>query len=264
MAKKLKIRFRCLCFFVRDEKTGQMHVVTPATCGCEGGVVKHAAFLAFPKEGGRLNDAGLFKEKGEPGKADFVPMDGFSMVLPGNGTPAVLDLRPSTVDLNGLAKDAVNPALARGPRDPRITSRITLPSGKMSSTVTPGDWDFNGKKKLGLARDVVWTIDGLPDEPLVIRRSAFAVGEEPGPEEEVVEIKPNSKGEFRLEFHHAMEGDFGRDVKTVDPNEASRHFVAFYGLYDQPVGRPLPKFVSAVDVGVVGCLGAVGTVRDPE
>jgi len=263
MAKKLKIRFRCLCFFVRDEATGQMHVVTPATCGCDGGVVKHAAFLAFPREGGRLNAAGNFRAENEPGKADFVPMEGFSIVLPGNGAPAALDLPPSTVDLNGLAGDVVNPALVRGPRDKRITSRITLPSGGITSTVTPGRWEFNGSKKLGLARDVVWTVDGLPDKPLVIRRSAFAVGQEPGPEEDVVEIKANSKGEFRLDFHHGMEGDFGRELNTVDPNSASEHFVAFYDLYDQPAARPLPRFVSAADIGVVGCVGAAGTVRNP-
>jgi hypothetical protein len=159
----------------------------------------------------------------------------------------------------------VNPALVRGPRDGRISSRITLPSGGITSAVTPGRWDFNGEKGLQLARDVVWTIEGLPDEPLVIRRSAFAVGQEPGPEEDVVEIQPNADGEFRLAFHHSMEGDFGRKLNTVDPHEASRHFMAFYDLYDQPANRPLPAFRSAKDVGVVGCLGAMGTVvDDPE
>lgn len=260
MANTLSIRFRCLCFFVRDEATGQMHVVTPATCGCEGGVAKHAAFLAFPKEGGRLNSAGNFPQPGEPGKADFVPMEGFCITMPSNGTPAVLDLSPSTVDLNPRAGDEVNPDLVHGPRDPRITSRITLPSGRMDSTVTPARWELTGES-LRLARDVVWTIDGLPDAPLMIRRSSFDVGQQPGPEQDLVEVEADADGEFRLDFFHGMEGDFGHELSTVNPNQASEHFVAFYDLYDNPADKPLPKFISAPDIGVVGCVGAAASVK---
>jgi hypothetical protein len=259
---KLTIKFRCLCFFVRDPEYGQMHVVTPATCGCGGNGEKHEAFLVFPKAGGRLNAAGNIRADGEEGKVDFVEMEDYAIVLPSNGAPADLDLGPSTVDLNAVAGGGVDPALVRGPRDKRITSRITLPSGRIASSAVPGTWNFDGQEKIGMARDVFWTIDGLPDEPLVVRRSRFAMGEDPNPEEDevVAEITPNSRGEFRLEFHHSLEGDFGRPLETIDPNAAARHFLSYYDLYDAPAKKPVPAFVSSPDVGVVGCLDARGTV----
>lgn len=259
--RKLKITFRCLCFFVRDEETGLMHVVTPATCGCEeGGVDAHEAYVVFPKKGGRLNDQGYRREEGQEGFADFERMEGFSMVLPSNGTNAVLDFRPSVMDVNSLAGDVVSPALVRGPRDKRITSRITLPSGKMSSAITPATWKFPEGKKIALARDVIWTIDGLPDEPLMVRRSPFEVGKDPGPEEDLIEIRPDSRGEFRLEIHHPRAGDFGRPLEERDPKVTSRHFKAYYELYDQPVLTPLPEVVRVRDDSSAGCVLGGGRV----
>jgi hypothetical protein len=257
---KLVIQFRCLCFFVADEATGQMHVVAPATCGCEnGGVEKHSAFLVFPKDGGKLNAAGNFKADGEPGKADYVPMEGWAMTL-GNGTSTVFALPSSTIDLDTVVGKGVNPALVRGPRDKRITSRITLQGGQPTGTMTPGIWSFQGAE-IPLARDVTWTIDGFPDGPLSVRRSRFAVGQQPNPagDEEVVLLKPNKRNEFRLDFHHSREGDFGRPLVTLDPDSAAQHFAAYYTLYDNPPAvQPIPTFVTSPDVGVVGCLDGGG------
>ena len=263
--RKLKIKFRCLCFFVRDEETGLMHVVTPATCACEeGGVDQHEAYVVFPKKGGRLNDKGNFKDPGEVGLADYERMEGFAMVLPSNGTSAVLDFRPSIVNVNGLTGDTVNPTLVRGPRDKRITSRITLPSGKMTSAVTPATWKLPGMNKIALARDVIWTIDNIPAETLMVRRSPFEVGKEPGAEEDLIEILPNSRGEFRLEIHHPLKGDFGRPLEERDPEVAARHFHAYYGLYDQPGSTPDLVSVSVEDEGSAGCVGSGGTVRSAK
>ena len=264
---KLVIQFRCLCFFVRDLEKGRMHVLTPATCGCEhGGVDRHAAFLVFPKEGGRLNAAGNFKQDGEDGKADYVEMDGWALTLGKARGRAVLGLKKAALDLNAVAQAAISPGLVRGRRDKRITSRVTLRGGSMTSTLAPGFWNFNRKKQIPMARDVVWTIHNLPDAPLEVRRSRFAVGQRPNPkgDEEVVTLLPNVRGEFRLEFHNSMLGDFGKPLETRDPDRAARHFKAYYTLYDRPRRRPIPKFVTSPDVGVVGCLGAVGTVPPSE
>jgi hypothetical protein len=260
---KLVIKFRCLCFFVADEATGRMHVVTPATCGCEDAdVEKHAAFLVFRKEGGRLNAAGNFKQDSEEGKVDYVEMEGWSLTL-GNGTPTDFDLLSSTVDLNTVTGDVVHPALVRGPRDRRISSRITLEGGRMTGTVDPGIWNFGGQGNIRMARDVSWTIDGFPDGPLSVRRSRFAVGQQPNPQgdEEVVQLHPNHRGELRLEFHHSRDGDFGRPLETLDPNAAAHHFKAYYTLYDRPAQMPIPEFVTSPDIGVVGCLDGRGRTR---
>ncbi|MFL5382408.1 MAG: hypothetical protein ACJ8GN_07865 [Longimicrobiaceae bacterium] len=263
MSRKLVIKFRCLCFFVYDPEKGQMHVVAPATCGCENGgggsvIDRHGAFLVFPKAGGRLNATGNFKQDDEEGKVDFVEMEGWAMTL-GNGT-AALDFQ-SLVDLNDVTGGAVHPALVRGPRDRRISSRITLQGGRMTTTLTPGTWNFDGEE-VKMARDVTWTIDDIPGDTLVVRRSRFVVGEQPNPEgdEEVVELQPNQRDEFRLEFHHSMVGDFGRPLETRDPDRAAGHFAAYYTLYDQPAKKPIPKFVTSPDIGVLGCLDAKGTV----
>jgi hypothetical protein len=266
MSKKLIIKFRCLCFFVRDEATGQMHVVTPAACGCEnGGVEKHAAFLVFPMEGGRLNAAGNIAAVGEEGLVDYAEMEGWSLTLPGNGTPAVLDLLRTAADLNAVTQDTLEAALVTGPRDPRITSRITLPSGRMADDVAPGIWEFDGKT-VALARDVSWIVDDLPDGPLVVRRSPFVVGQEAaaGDDEVVATIEANVRGEFRLEFHHSMEGDFGRPLETRDPDRAAAHVKAYYTLYRQPAKQPIPKFVTSPDIGVVGCILMTGSVPPPK
>ena len=111
------------------------------------------------------------------------------------------------------------------------------------------------------ARDVFWTVDGLPDEPLVLRRSRFEMGQEPGAEaEEIATIQPNALGEFRLQFHNTVPGDFGQPLKDRDPDEAAQHYAAYYRMYgDIPASPHLPRFVRSRDVGVVGCVLGGGT-----
>jgi hypothetical protein len=253
---KLIIKFRCLCFFVRDEATDRMHVVTPGTCGH---VEKHEAFLVFPKESGRLNSLGHFRKPNQPGKFDFVEMDGWSMVFPETDRPARLGLTRGIVSLNQAAGGAVLPEVVTGPRTGRITSRLTLPSGQMSDPEIPGTWTFLGET-VGLARDVFWTVDGLPDQPLVLQRSTFEVGQEPGRETEEITIQPNHSGEFRLQFHNTLPGDFGHPLKDRDPGEAAQHYAAYYRMYgDIPATPHLPRFVRSRDIGVVGCVLGGGT-----
>lgn len=261
----LRIMFRCLCFFVRDEERGEMHVLTPATCGgcSSGGIPQHEAFLMFPKEGGSLNTVGHFRKPGEPGKNDFVKMEDFALFLPSNGSSAVLKFDQSIVDLNSITADTVAPLLARGPRDVRISSRVTLRSGRMVEPEAPGNWDFGGQPEIPLARDVSWIVEGLRDEPLELRVSRFGKGQQPNPagDVEVARIAPNADGEFLLQFHHGLRGDFGRKLEDRFPEEAVRHFRAYYGLFDQPAATPLPKFVKSEDEGTVGCIISGGTVR---
>jgi len=263
MSKKLIIKFRCLCFFARDKAGKRMHVLAPATCGCEdggAGIEKHRAYLVFPRDGGPLADDGTFMDGGAGGAVDYVDMEGWSLTLPGTGTPATLGFDPSTVvDLDAVTQDVLSPALVSGPRDARISARVTLPSGRMDTVEAPGIWKFDGQT-MSMARDVIWVVDGLPDEPLVVRRKRFEVGADPaaGAEEIVAQVEANVRGEFRLEFHHSMEGDFGRPLQTRDPGRAARHFKAFYALYDNPAHQPIPEFVTSPDVGVVGCIPAGG------
>lgn len=254
---KLIIKFRCLCFFVRDEATGQMHVVTPGTCGH---VEKHESFLVFPKEGGDLNSSGNFKSKNQPGKLHFVQMDGWSAVMPETDKPARLGLARGVVSLNHVAGRPVLPEVVSGPRPDRITSRLTLPSGRMSDPLIPGTWKFVGET-IGLARDVFWTVDGLPDAPLVLSRSKFEVGKEPDDNaEEIATIQPNQDGEFRLQFHNTLPGQFGRPLEDRDPDEAAQHYAAYYRMYgDIPASPLVPSFVRSRDVGVVGCVLSGGT-----
>lgn len=258
---KLIIKFRCLCFFVRDEATGRMHVVTPGTCGH---VEKHEAFLVFPKEGGQLNSAGNFKQPNQPGKLDFVQMDGWSAVFPETGRPAGLGLTRGVISLNHAAGGSVLPEVVSGARPSRITSRLTLPSGSMSAPVIPGTWKFVGET-VGLARDVFWTVDGLPNQPLVLRRSRFEVGKEPSTEtEEIATIQPNPLGEFRLQFHNTLPGDFGQPLKDRDPNVAAQHYAAYYRMYGEiPAAPHVPRFIRSNDVGVVGCVLSAGTTNPP-
>lgn len=253
MSNTLIIKFRCLCFFVQDGD--RVHVVTPATCSCHHGgqIDEHEAVLVFPREDGPLNRSGYFRLPGEPGKADYRAMEGWSVVLPGNGQPVVLDFQPSVLNLNGVAGRPVDPALVRGPRDARISSRVTLLGGGMGETVTPGTWTFGGQT-LKLARDVTWTVPGLPDGPLQLRRAPLAVGEEPGQDELVAEIEPDGRGEYLLEFHHALKGDFGYPLKERDPRVAIQHFLAYYGMYDGAADEPLPEFVESPDIGTIGCI----------
>jgi hypothetical protein len=258
--EKLIIKFRCLCFFVRDEATGKMHVVTPGTCGH---VSKHESFLVFPKEGGRLNSLGHEKKPTQPGKFDFVQMDGWSMVFPETDRPASLRLTSGIVSLNQAAGGPVLPEVVSGPRTDRITSRLTLPSGQMSDPEIPGNWKFVGET-VGLARDVFWTADGIPDQPLVLSRSRFEVGQEPGETEEIT-IEPNQLGEFRLQFHNTLPGDFGRPLPERDPDEAAQHYAAYYRMYgDIPAAPHLPEFVNRRQVGVVGCVLSAGTTNPPK
>lgn len=260
---KLIIQFRCLCFFVRDEVNAHMHVVMPATCGCAGsaGIDQHEVVLVFRQKGGRLNAAGNFLKPGQQGKADFRRMEDWSLVLGEDGGKADLTLPPSVVDLGPVTGDTIASSMVLGPRDPRISSRITLKGGMATATKDPGFWDFANMKDIPMAQDVTWVMD-LPPGPLTLNRLPFTVGGHAKPEVEgpIPVLHPNASGEIRLEVHHVMLGDFGRPLKERDPNVTAQHFGAFYNLYDAPESRPLPKFTRSKDTGVVGCIPGGGTM----
>lgn len=263
---KLIIQFRCLCFFVRDEVNGHMHVLLPATCGCAGGagIDQHEAVLVFRQEGGRLNTEGNFLKPGQQGKSDFRRMEDWSLVLGEDGGKADLTLPPSVVDLGTVTGGTIDSRMCLGPRDPRISSRITLRGGGPAGTKDPGFWNFADREEIPMAQDVTWIMD-LPPGPLTLNRLPFTVGGHAKPEVEgpIPVLQPNASGEIRLDVHHVMLGDFGRRMKDRDPNVTAQHFGAFYNLYKAPASRPLPTFVRSKDTGFVGCIPTGGTMSLP-
>lgn len=265
---KLIIKFRCLCFFVRDEVNQHMHVLMPATCGCAGGagIDQHEVVLVFRQKGGRLNSSGNFLKPGQEGRHDFRRMEDWSLVLGEDGGKADLTLPPSVVDLGTVTGGTIASGMVLGPRDPRISSRITLKGGSANpKTMDPGFWDFAGLEHIPLAQDVTWTMD-IPAGPLTLNRVPFTVGGHTKPEVEgpIPVLHPNDRGEIKLEVHHVMLGDFGRPLKVRDPDVTAQHFGAFYTLYDNPASRPLPKFNESNDTGVVGCIPTGGTMSSLE
>lgn len=281
MSTTLQITFHCLCFFVTDEQTRRVHVLMPPTCDCGRnrswrwwergtppgthrvrGIDQHVVRVVFPKEGGRLNADGEFAKTPEEGKSDYLEMEGWSLVLPGTGSGAVTNTFPDEVpDLSLITKRRIDRALLTDQRDPRIISRITLDGGEFQSQMGVARWKLAGKE-IKMAQEVTWIVRDLPDGPFSWSRIRLTLPGElrTAADTEQLPVLEPKNNRLLIQVYHVMERDFPVFLDRK-PDVTAQHFGAFYGLFDRPRRRPIPKFIRKEQTGTVGCLGARGTVE---
>lgn len=270
MSTTLEVTFRCMCLFATDEETGHTHVLMPstATCGHGGhgehtggnGVEKHVVQLVFPFKGGPLNADGdtFVTNPAVDGEADHRDMEGWSLVLPGveGGTSPEQDENPDIIlaDVGAVVGGRVDPALLNGGHDPRLASRVTLTAGGISGKGSVALWDFNGLEEAKLAQEVTWRIENLPDGPLQLTRARLGAPDE---KEDLPPLQPVD-GMIRLRVLHVTDTDFPMPQER-DPDVTSRHFDAFYCLFNGVRTTERPTFVRRhQQVGTAGCLGGKG------
>ncbi|HEU0299898.1 MAG TPA: hypothetical protein VFR37_10595, partial [Longimicrobium sp.] len=203
MSFTLEITFKCLCYFVPDERgdAPRMHVLLPSTNGHvhddgnaahaghahgRGGVYAsqadppaveaHVARLMFPRSGGKLADGGngrfLEVEEGGNGIVDFEPLEGFTIELPAGGG-ALVPALPAEVMRRGPVKTAV----LDQPAHPDVVSRLVLNAGRATEQKSPAIWSFLGEER-PLAQEVVWTIPDLEGNALTWRLVSLNGGED--------------------------------------------------------------------------------------
>jgi len=280
----LKIRFRCMCFFVPDEKNKRMHVLMPDTtregschsatgngdgghgagesAASAAGVEKHVVRVIYDKPGGRL---GFVKEQGlvlmpeGGGVKDFIEMEGWELVFPGNGVDSTLPVQiPDLSATNG----PVNPALLGAARQQSVISRVVMEGGKceVDETESAAIWHFQDTDQ-PLAQEVVWSIP-LEAGKLSWQRKRFRPeGEAPaeGDVEELPELLPNAAGNVELVVQHVTATDFPSPRDKADPDTRAGHFAAFYCLFDEPADTSIPVFVEEEQGRFITCITARGS-----
>jgi hypothetical protein len=256
----IQIKFRCMCFFVPDgsdaSKT-RMHVLMPDTSGHQHhdhdgrqgsghGVDPHVARLVYPtRDGGRL----------EGGKADFVDLKEYALVLPPGGAGASLDLPPELVDLTPIT-GSVDPALLGEVGHPRVVSRITLEGGGATDHESGATWEFVGHVR-EMSQQITWTIPDVEGDRLTWSLTRLKPEGEEAREDDVVKLPdafPAEDGILRLVVHHVMESDFPTPDLKRDPAVSTKHFDAYYDLFHNPSGRPLPKYVDKLESPGISCI----------
>jgi hypothetical protein len=279
MSTTLEITFRCMCLFVPEPGTRRTHVLMPSTTACAHGdhgnhgdhdghpthaVDRHVVKLVFPMKGGRLSADGesFAQNRRVDGKLDFRDMAGWSLVLPRTRAaapaPGVSVSSVTLPDLRQATGSRVSRALLNGTRDRRVAARVTLNGGAIVAHDAAAVWNFDGQSEIPMAQEVTWRLEGLPDGPLQLTRVRLGAGPNPGPRDvnDLPLLHPEN-GVIALRVLHVMDTDFPTPQVRL-PQDTSRHFQAFYCLFDQPTRTPLPEFVRQEQVGVIGCLAGTG------
>jgi len=250
----LEIRFKCLCLLVRDARDSQntrVHVVMPTTH--ETGVDRHVVQMMYPRAGGPLLN----------GTADSLPMDGWQMEFPGNGTAPVLDFGQDLVNISANAGPVRDEVLGSG-YDPSVASRMTLVSGEITERESAATWEYDGVVR-PLTQQVTWTIRDIPGDRLVWRRTRIRAEGEPTPDDvqdlPVIEIPADANGKrlIHLDVYHITASDFPTPRRDREPCVSADHFVAYYPLFENPTHNDKPRFKERLESPTISCIngGAV-------
>jgi|SRR5215213_2138974 len=275
---KLVIRFRCLCFFAPDERTGQMHVLMPDTGahahhghgahgagGADGqgngnghGVDKHVVRLHYPPFGDDdfLKLEGWRLEFGKGlGPADLrLPFE----VIAG---PNASQVRVEVADLGRVTGKGIARALVGPNPGPSVVSHVVLHAGSAIDLTPDTVWELDGKE-LAMASELVWTIPGIPGDRLVLEPERLDEAREPEPNHGIPELVPTD-GVVELRVFHVTEQDFPPPLKGLWPATAAQHFSIYYELYPglDERKKKLPRHkgnLGGPETLSVGCTGATG------
>ncbi|MFL5539199.1 MAG: trypsin-like serine peptidase [Longimicrobiaceae bacterium] len=261
---RLRIKFTCMCCFVADERQAKkrVHVLMPATCGVDhaghagngnghAAIDPHLARLVFPSPGGPLLDY----------TADFLEMEGWSIVFAGSGKGANTTIPAKVVDLSAV-NGPVSPSLIDD-FDPRVISRITFEDGEVTQALAAAEWDFQGSVR-AIAQDIVWEIpmDGTADK-LPWSRTRLKPKGEPAHARDVEQLPPlapSDEGVVQLTVMHVLASDFPTPADDRDPDVSAAHFAAFHMLFDGVKDRSVPVFRSLVgESKPQTCMGSSAT-----
>ncbi|HYH82186.1 MAG TPA: hypothetical protein VEX86_20425 [Longimicrobium sp.] len=233
---ELRVTIVGLCFFVPDPVTRRMHVLMPNTTGhAHGGVSRHVARLLYDAAHERAGSAEL------AGAAVTVPLENGSLDLARLGRPLDLALPGTVVDVSPIVRDGVSRETLSGDAAGRLRARLSFDAGRMSAPSPALRWDLGPYRRQRMANAVEWTIPGIRGDEIEL--PTLGLDGRPGP---AIRALHPVNGMVDLVILHVVPEEvlpFGRAPELPRPGFASTDFGAYYGLFENPADRPLPRFV---------------------
>lgn len=250
MPFQLNITFAGMCLLVHDRKGDKLQVLLPAIGTGPGGhhqsASEHIARLIY--------DPAHDTRDGTPGRdvpvrrEDDVPLENTAIDLSGLGTRSAFEpaMPGDVVDLAQATAKPVSRALFRGDTGGRVLTRVTLGHGRVAETHGGGIFRLGRNAPQRMATGVVWTIDEVQGDSLVLELSPISGGS--GSRRH--ELFPTRDGKLNLYVFHSTADDL---PVTLPPRYQSRpespgrpdtrHFAAYYDLIeDLDVTPPVPEY----------------------
>lgn len=238
----LKIDLNCMCLFVTNGEPNPVHVLLPATCGCD------------PK----LNHVVRLLYTDPQGKVEKKEMEGWALTLrrgaaaPGDVPSSAEAIREKreVVNLTDLTGSRVAPEVMTGAGEGKVVSRVSIHGGVIEEVATQPDRWILGTHDGGMAHQITWRVDNVEME----WTSIGAPGKPPL--ESLAEVKQEDEdGEvYQLYLYHVLKQDVPKDLpppdgeETLDEVDIQAHFPMYYPLL--AAGRQVPSgFVPKLFVG---------------
>lgn len=233
----LKIDFNCMCLFVTDETTGDLHVLMPNTSGHSVGH-QHVVRMVFRDSNGETIKR---------------PMERWALNIssaapPQEGEPtaakSVLD-EALIVNLTEVTGKRIDPDLVTGAASDRVISRVTIRGGHVDAVKAQSKHRWLLKEhEYFMAHQVTVRMESVPE---VLHWTPLG---DPGsdiPLPTLADIKPegddNGVTVYALKVYHVLPQDLPPAASPKLNEEAIRdHFEAFYDLLGvEPDADLLPR-----------------------
>lgn len=253
MPVRLRVHFTGLCLFVPDSKTGELHVLLPATGTHLGDehdhVDEHIVRLAYDRSHLKPNSTDY--SGGEPEKHNF---RGSALVIgaaPGSGTTTSLPAGIYDLD-RVVGKRRVRRRNVELDPTPHVAARVTLGGGQAIHCAPAMRWDMaDHDKNVLMTWKIMWAID-LPASDVLDHHSLRLLGLNQNGNTVLPPLHPTKGAVDILVSNVPAEGVGSPPDDQPDYERQAAHFRAYYPLVNTP-GGPTPTNPSHSDEDVPGC-----------
>lgn len=253
MPVRLRVQFTGLCLFVPDSKTGELHVLLPATGTHLGDehdhVDEHIVRLAYDRSHLKPNSTDY--SGGEPVEHEFRGSALVVGAVPGNG--ATTSLPGGIYDLDRVVGERRVRQQDVGAKPSRcVAARVTLSGGHAIHCAPAKRWDMaDHDKRVLMTWKVMWAID-LPGSDVLDDRNLRLLGLNQNGNTVLPPLHP-TKGAVDVRVSNVPAEGFGSPPYDQDYYERqAAHFRAYYPLVGTATG-PTPTNPSGPDEDVPGC-----------
>jgi hypothetical protein len=144
------------------------------------------------------------------------------------------------VDLSPIVRDGVREDTLSADAAGRVSTRLSFSAGRLSAPQPGLRWDLGPYRAHPMSNAVEWTVSGISGDGIeLLAKGLHGKG---GPS-----LRPLHpvNGTLDLVVLHLPPEEvlpFGRVGQLPEPGSLAADFAAYYGLFDNPAERPLPRF----------------------
>lgn len=229
MEFNLNITFGGMCLLVRDYEDAQLWILLPHVRDADH---PHTATLHF-------NCGANVEQLPMPPLLDLRALPTMEKL--------VLDFPQRLLDLDYITREPVSRDLLQPVASSEFASVIVLDAGACVGASMGGRWRLGSRPPRFMATTVEWLITGISFEAL--SRLSESLDYNPNEVEKAYAQSRNSTlciGIFNTPSHDKPSElplpPPTDSLPTPRPDHQVRHFAAFYTLYQDPAGRPRPRF----------------------